>query len=656
MDVFSCQSQNRCRNLLKFAAVVGVLLGCGGCHSAQQKWPLWMTGSAAGADREQKQVTVTDPSEARVVDELASDSAIIAAMKADELAWAGFANDQERIDVESNFRAESASLTEVSPLASDSANPRSQLSSFKTAALSRSVAMQAKSRPAAPHELLSDERATIELTVEEAIELAIKQNRFVRVERYTPSIAQRQIVIEDSYFHPLFQLGVQYSETDTQIANVVDGPGVGVSSSGTNVLGPPRGMSDQVRLSQKTRTGGEISGSLSSVYTFTDPPGSFLTINPSIKSQAQMEISHPFLRGAGRDVAMTQVRVAADLNQAARCRLEIAVTSTASQTAGAYWDLYEARARLESRTQGVVEAHNALERETEKLRLGASSQPEVAAVREQLERFRVNLTMAEGDVADRERRLRTLIGMPREDGTIIKPTSRPLEEPPVLNWEEAVDLAEYRRAEIRLQRILVQAASREERRADNFTLPDINGYAGVSVSGNEDDLSRSWQTLTQGQYGSWWAGVMYQKQLGRCRDRASLDQARLRLAQQRASCIQVEDAVLDELHAAHQETVNAWRAVQMTNSQRLAASEVLDARREMHELGAISVQDYLMALSIWNQSLADQQSAISQYNSALMKWQAAQGTLLCFAESASSPSASSSQQAKPPVVSSPVFP
>lgn len=486
--------------------------------------------------------------------------------------------------------------------------------------------------PAEPHLLNTEERLVFELTVTDAIATALEQNRYVKVQRYSPQMTSRQVVIEDSYFHPLFQIGAQYTDSGSQISNVVDGPGTGVSSATTTSVGAPQGVSDQFRVSQKLRSGGEVWGALSSVYTFTDPTGSFLTLNPSYRSTASVQFSHPFLRGAGHDVAMTGVWISSDMNQAERCQLEVALASTAFETASIYWELVEARSRLDSRNQGVKEAASALEREEEKLQLGASSTPEVAAVREQLERFRVNQSLAEGDMADAERRLRTAMGLPREDGANIRPVSRPSSEPPELDWSEAVDRLCDRRPEIRRQQYLMQAAIRGVNKTKNGLLPDIQGYIGGSVSGTEGDLRTSLDTLSQAEYGSWWAGVVYQRQLGRCADKASHHQAQLNLAQNRASFRLTKDQAMDELHGAYQSALNGWRGVQLTEAQRVAATRVLDARREMHDLGAISLQDYLMSLTQWNQALTDYRTAISNYNTALIKWEFIRGTMLDFRE------------------------
>lgn len=488
-------------------------------------------------------------------------------------------------------------------------------------------------KPVAPDQLNAGDRGVINLTLAEAIALTLERNKFVKVERYSPSVAAQEISIEDSFFHPLFQIGGQYSSTTSQIANLVNGPGLGIAASNTTLLGPPQGFSDQVRISQQTRSGGQVSAGLSSVFTLTDPSGSFLNLNPSYRSSATAEISHPFFRGAGYDIAMTQVRIAQDLTQAARCRLEVTLSKSAFETSSAYWDLVEARSRLDSRHQGVKEATAALNRENEKLQLGASSTPEVAAVREQLERFRVNLSLAEGDVANAERRLRTSLGISREDGSQIIPASQPVAEAPRLDWDQAVDSLRYRRPEIRLQDHLLQSACRRVKKAENGLLPDVQGYAGVSVSGTEESFSQSLQTLSDAEFGSWWAGVTYERQLGRCADRSNHQQALFALAQQRASCVFTKDQALDELHAAHQTAMTAWRGVLMTQAQQAAASEVLQARREMHELGEISVQDYLLSLTQWNQALTDQRAAISSYNSALAAWRFAEGTILTYQDS-----------------------
>ncbi len=505
----------------------------------------------------------------------------------------------------------------------------SSLGRFRTASSARLIAPSVLPEPSATSSY-SERQPEWPLSIEEAIVLAISCNRDLIVEQFSPHMERQQICIEESIFDPAISLGGQWSDNTSQVTNVTQGPGSGVTSATTTQFGPPRGASDQARISRKLQTGGEVSAGMTSNYLFSDPGGSFLLFNPSLRSTAQVEVTHPLFQGAGTDVTRIRIRMAEDAYAAGTFRLEIKVRQTVSHTAMAYWKLFGARARLASREKGVNEGEVIFLQETEKLELGESSKPEVAAARAQMEQFRVSRAQAQRDVADAERDLRTLIGAPLEDGRKIIPVTLPVLDLHELDWQTAMEAVAHSRPEIQLQNSSLHLAQLRHFSSHDGLRPDIRAYAGWGVSGTGSSLNSSLQTMTSAQYENWWTGVMYQKQLGGRSARSVHEQSRLSLARERAVLEMTEQDVYEELHAAHQRITNAWEVMRLSADRRDAATEVLEARKEMHALGEMSLQDYLSALSAWEQSIADQRQAIAEYNSAIVAWEYAKGSILAY--------------------------
>ena len=311
-------------------------------------------------------------------------------------------------------------------------------------------------------------------------------------------------------------------------------------------------------------------------------------------------------------------------------RLEISVRQTVAQAAMAYWKLYGARARLQSSEQGVEQAETIYQQESDKLALGASSNPEVAAARAQREQFRVSRAESQRNVADAERQLRTLMGSPLEDSKKIIPTTLPLLDRHELDWENSVVAAVSVRPEIQLQKSSVHLAHLNHRSADDGLRPDVRGYAGWGLSGTANNLNGSYQTLATGDYQNWWTGVVYQKQLGGRSARSLHTQSLLSVSRERAALEMAEQDVYEELHAAHQRVTNAWEVKELSTDHMAAATEVVTARREMHALGEMSLQDYLSSLSTWEASVADQRQAVADYNIAVVEWEYARGSILAW--------------------------
>lgn len=466
------------------------------------------------------------------------------------------------------------------------------------------------------------------LSIEDAVMLTLQGNRRLMVSQYQRDINCQQILAEESIYDPIISVGTQWSEADSQLTSIVEGPGGNTTVQNVDQFGPPRGLGDQAELSQKLPTGGEFSAGVSSSYQFTTPPGPFLIYNPAVRSTAFVEFTQPLIRGSGQDITEIRIRMAETAFQSENHRLEIQIRQTVTETAIAYWTLFGARAMLASREQGVKESEAILKAETERMELGDSSRQDVAAATAKLEEFRVHRARTQRFVADAERRLRSLMGVPLEDGRKIIPTTTPLTEEWPADWDTSAQMAVTCRPEVSLQRSVLQEAELEHFAADDNLRPDVKGYAGWGLSGLDSQLDGSLEELATMDYENWWAGVVYRHELGGRRARSLYEQAQLKLCRQRATIELTEEDIFEELHRAYQQLMNAWEVLQLTQSQRTSAAEVLSARKDMHALGELDLQDYLTSLSDWEQATAAQQAAIGDYNAAVIQWEFARGTIL----------------------------
>ncbi len=466
------------------------------------------------------------------------------------------------------------------------------------------------------------------LTITDAMAIALQKNPAIYVDRYQQQEVARNIVLADSVYDPLLQLGGGWSKTESQITNVINGPGIGVSGSSTDAFGPPEGMSDLIRLSKKTRTGGNVSTQLGATYSFVTPDGNFLTQNPAVRSTVGFQASHPLFRGSGREVNALTIRVARMNSHGSIHRTRVTINKTLVDVATAYWALYGAIAELTSQESGVAEADETLKEEREKLELGASSRTQIAEATEQFERFRANRALARKAVADAERSLRSELGIEQEDGTRLIPTTIPESSEMFFDWEAGYRSAMESRPELRIQEANMKAAQLEVSAARDLCRPNINAYAGYSVSGAGGTIDQSLDVLESNDYTSWWMGFSYRQQLGRRVERATQCKAEFKLAREIASMQQVKQTVLGDLHEAYQAVTNAWTVMELQKERRHAAAEILKARRAMYEVGEISLELYLRGLSGFSISASEERSSIARYNQAIVRWEYAQGRLL----------------------------
>lgn len=492
---------------------------------------------------------------------------------------------------------------------------------------------QPREIPAAPADLTKTlfEYRKRYMTITEAIAIALNSNPNVKVSNLQQQATAEAITIADSIFDPTIILGGGWSRTETQITNTTTGPGPGILGTVTDAFGPPQGVSDQINFSKQTRTGGSFSTNFGTTYTFTEPDGAFLTENPAVRSTLSFQASQPLFQGSGRDINAIGIRIARQSSHAATLQARVSINKTVVDAATAYWGLYGAIAEVTSQDKGMAEAQETWEKEKKRLELGESSKTQIAEAREQLERFRANRALTRKLVADAERGLRLVLGIPQEDGTRIVPTTIPETQRPETDWEQGYLTAYDLRPELRIQQASLNIARLQLEQANDLKRPDVNGYAGYSISGAGGQFDDALETIESNRYTSWWMGVSFERQLGRRKDKAQIRQSEIELARQITSMKAIEQSVLSDLHEAHQAVTNAWHVMQLQKDRQEAAATILAARRAMYDVGEISLEVYLRGISGASVSASEERSAIARYNQALIRWEYAQGTLMEFA-------------------------
>ena len=198
----------------------------------------------------------------------------------------------------------------------------------------------------------------------------------------------------------------------------------------------------------------------------------------------------------------------------------------------------------------------------------------------QYEEFRGNRLAALGEVLDKERNLRRLIGLPVEDGTRLVPITPPtLTAGSFPDWETARQEALARRPELGIARDNLRAAQYNLIVAKNFLKPDLRFFARYSPVGFGTQLtgggtltdatgdthpSSSVGSLASDHFNDWTVGVNFTVPLGQRLEHSVIRAARLGLAQAYASLQDQEDRATSQLQLQYQKLAENYRLIERT--------------------------------------------------------------------------------------------
>lgn len=346
----------------------------------------------------------------------------------------------------------------------------------------------------------------------------------------------------------------------------------------------------------------------------------------------EAEVRQPLLQGAGTEFnriagpngapgiinGVVIGRVRTDISLA---EFERAVRDLVADVENAYWDLYFAYRDLEAK----IDARDTAFRIKVETKNRGGDEGDIAQSDEQYWRFQADVVDAingrptdstrtnngssggtfrgTGGLRFNERRLRLIVGLPINDGKLIRPLNPPAVAPVIYDWNSAIADGLTLRPELRKQRWVVEHRKLELIANRNFLRPDLDVVGRYRFRGFGQDLvdlgggSSAVGTLADGTLQEWSAGVEYTVPIGFRKAHAAVRNSQLALSREVEVLKEQERAVhfglsnaLNELRRAHQNMIIQRDRLQATTTQivileersKAASAIALDVLLESH--------------------------------------------------------------------------
>ncbi|MFN0055523.1 MAG: TolC family protein [Planctomycetales bacterium] len=480
------------------------------------------------------------------------------------------------------------------------------------------------------------------LTLEESLQLALENNRQIRVVGYLPAEAGTAVESQLSAFDPVFEVGsawrklhgpatIGFPESVTD--QYFNGP-AGYGLNATNGISTLNGFSqipgsNTVGLFKRNATGGLTRLSTSADYT-SQTPGSNtgLSFNPQWNTRLTLGLEQPLLQGAGVEFNRAPILIARSAQKQADQNFDVNIRVLLRDVERSYWEFYYAYNDLKSREVGMKLALALWQAEKAKLEEGSGARPDVAQVREQYESFRDFRLRALNQVLEVEAAFRLLLGLPPQDDRQIIPADQPTLAEFLPNWDVSHVEALQLRPELAAQRLAIRQAELELRRQKNGLMPDLTAIASYSRTGVGEQLGTATSSSFHDNLDDWTVGIRLRTALGKRAAHAATRRAELSLMRERAALRNLEQTVYYELQRAYRSINTQYESLQIRQSRRHAAEEFLESQIEFFNLGKTNVFVVLNAQSRYADALRDEALAVTQYNQALIDWEFARGTIL----------------------------
>jgi len=500
----------------------------------------------------------------------------------------------------------------------------------------------------------------LEISLQDAVELALENSLDIVVQRYNPWIADTDILrtlgggagrglsgtgtasvlgnIPSLNFDPQVTASISYDDRNTPINNPFIS-GTGISSLSKLVT---HTATYNTQYSQGFATGTGFFASYDN--TRNSSSSSANLFNPSVQSSLFVGFSQELLNGFGLLPNTRNIRIAKNSRKIADWQFTLQAITTVTNTITAYWELVFARENVKVQQQAVTVAEKLYNDNRKQLEIGTMAPLDVTRAESELATDRQNLIVAQTAKLQLEQVLKNDIAKNPLASNLINveiiPTDLPKQPEAVEapSFEEAVKEAFAKRPDLQQQVLNLQNGDIEVRATRNALLPTatlVAQYGTVGLGGNQVLLGPPVSTKSGG-YGDASSQVFHSNfpdysvslsvsvPLRNRQAQADNQRAILTQRQLEAQMQQLKNAALLDVRTTYIALEQDRGRVEAAAKARELQQQTFDAERKKYELGASTVflviqtqRDLILAQGTELRSLADLVEAKANYERAV---------------------------------------
>lgn len=453
------------------------------------------------------------------------------------------------------------------------------------------------------------------LSVEEAVLLALQNNRDLRVQRLQPVIEGAFAQLERSRFDPEFYANLQFGEE--QVSQTARSTGeqfevfgkdsaaaIGLRSTlpaGTEVdvsLGVNRSVSDRTPEQQAARLG--------------------------------LSVTQPLLQGFGPKINLVQVRQAELDTLASIWELRGFTEALLAEVESTYWRYVLAREEIRIFERSLELAKQQQREVEERIEVGAIPQNQAAVVRAEVASREQALINARSLLESRRLQLLRLIDSGTRwslDQPLDPVTNLEIEPIALAASENWVATALNARPDLRQAELLFQRNELETRLTRNGRLPRLDLFVNMGRTGFATTLDDALGNIDSDTY-DFTAGIRMSTLLGDRQDKA-LDLAARANRQQSLEALRNFFQLIEvEVRLALNEVERARQQIEATSITRQLREQTLEAEQERFKVGSSTALLVAQAQRDLLASRISEVEAMVTYRIALIQLYLAEGSLL----------------------------
>ena len=511
-----------------------------------------------------------------------------------------------------------------------------------------------------------------EMTLMQAVHLAVQNNKLIRTRASNATLLQNPAINPSVYDTAIRESGFLYGNRGVEAAladydatftsAITGGNNLNVTNSSGAGFVLNQGTTQFTSALAKTfATGGSVSLNNNWNYLGSNQPN--LLFPNAYTSLAQVQFTQPLwayggveynriagparaglggVTGVSQGVAISRINT--DISIA---DFENSVVTMVKDVEDLYWELYLAYRQFAADNANRESALRTWREVKAKMDVGATGgkASDEAQAREFYFQSRANVETAWGRILGAENDFRKQLGLPVNDGRIIRPADNPLEGEYIAQWESILIDGLTRRLELRKQKWQIKSLQLQVKAAENVVNPQLNlvssyqlnGFGhnllGPTTGGSNDPsgfYNSSYGALVRGDQTGWNVGMQFAMPLGFRAARAQLHNLELQLVKARAALSAQELDISHELADSIQKIDLAYMTSRTYLDQKIASERRVQAVQAEYDAGVSGATLDLVLRAQASNATAEiaYYTSLINYNKALTELHQRRGTLL----------------------------
>jgi outer membrane protein len=433
-----------------------------------------------------------------------------------------------------------------------------------------------------------------ELTLEQAIQIALEKNLNLQVAKLNPQIQDYNLQSARAAFATTLTATTTYSNATTVSTNILDGV-TGTSTLAQVNQGYNAGVSQPLPW-----YGGTVSANFTNSRNSSNSVN--LTRNPNYTSSLRFSYLQPLLVGFQTDNPRTAIKTAQVTREVTDLQLYSTIENLKASIRTSYWALRSTIEQIEIQKRSLALANRLWEDNKTKVQIGTMAEIDVLTSETQVASGEQALLNAQIQWQSAELAFKTLLAGGRDD-ELFKSTINPVDQPamfdkPNVDIPGAIQNALAARADLKQAQKNLQITDLNLQVTKDQTKPQLNlttSYQSAGTGGNQ--LGKNGVVLVQSGYfdavtgissfnqPTWTLGFNFNYPIGMMAAHANLAKSQLTQQQQQVQLKVTELTVATDVTTAGLAVQNTYLQLQAAKKTAEAAAKNAEAEQTKFSVG-----------------------------------------------------------------------